>query len=112
MPTSSGLTIAVRDARLWVTPSQTIDMDNSRIIEDHFRAAFESHHGDVVFDLSETLALFSSGIGLIMRLYNVVKESGKQMHIVNAAPRIREAMENMGLGRILDIHDAGTPLEF
>ena len=96
---------------MWVTPRETVDMDNVRIMEEHFKAAFEASRCDVVIDLSSTQSLFSLGIGLIMRLYNAVKESGHEMRIINAEARIYRALETMGLTRVLDIHVQGTPLD-
>ncbi len=108
---SSNLEIAYRDGRMWVTPQEVITMDNVRIMEDHFRAAFDAGRCDVVIDLVTTDSLFSLGIGLIMRLYNVVKESGREMRVINADVRIHRAFESMGLTRVLDIHITGTPLD-
>ena len=111
MATSSCLNTEIRDGYLWVTPLDTIDMDNTRLIEDRFHTAFDSHPCAVVLDMAATHALFSSGIGLIMRLYNIAKEAGRDFRVVNVEKKIFDAMESMGLARVLAIHIAGTPLE-
>ena len=103
MPKSSNTQITIEKDFIRITPCETIDMDNSRLIESRFMAEYEGKNLDVLFDLSETTALFSSGVGLILRIYNRVKERGHSLSLVNVDPKTCEALDNMGITRVVEI---------
>lgn len=97
---------------LWITFKDSIDMDNYRIIEDNvLHKIKESNLQKVVIDLSKTTALFSSGLGVIMRMHLLAKENKKEMFIVNASERMREGLEAMNLDKVLIIYSTTKEFE-
>jgi anti-anti-sigma factor len=89
---------------LWITLPDSIDMYNYQMIEDRIMPELEGALGDVVLDLSRTKALFSSGIGLVIRLNKKICALGANLAIVNVDRKIREGLENVGLDRNLAIY--------
>ena len=57
-----------RHGCLWITLPDSIDMDNFLKIEERIMPELEKAPQEVVLDFSRTKALFSSGIGLVVRL--------------------------------------------
>ena len=101
-----------RHGCLWITFKDSIDMDNYRIIEDNVSEKIKgSNLQKVVIDLSKTAALFSSGLGVIMRMHVLVKENNKEMFIVNASERMHEGLEAMNLDKVLTIYSTTKEFE-
>jgi anti-anti-sigma factor len=104
--------IEERQGCLWITFKESIDMDNYKTIEDSVsRNMMDSNLQKVVIDLSKTAALFSSGLGLIMRMHLLAKKNNKKIYIVNASDRMREGLETMNLDKILSIYPSTEAFE-
>ena len=90
---------------LWITFNDSIDMDNYKFIEE---SVFQKLAGvgtpNVVIDLSKTAALFSSGVGVIMRIHSLAKEHNKKLSLVNVSSKVQDGLETMGLDRVLSIY--------
>jgi anti-anti-sigma factor len=96
--------IETRHGHLWIVLPDSIDMDNYLDIEEEILPTLEKSPQDVVLDFSRTKALFSSGIGLIVRLQKRVRKAGKKLSLVSIEPKIREGLKNVGLGSAFDIY--------
>lgn len=105
MTKSFNTTIEDRLGCLWITFNDSIDMDNYKAIEDSiFQKIKESSSLNIVIDLSKTLALFSSGVGVIMRMHLLINEHNKKLFLVNVSEKVQEGLETMGLNRVLKIY--------
>ncbi len=89
--------IEERHECLWIVLPDSIDMDNYMKIEERILPELEKSPRDVVLDFSRTKALFSSGIGLIIRLNKQINQAGQQIVLVNIETKIKEGLENVGL---------------
>jgi len=97
---------------LWITFKESIDMDNYKSIEDSVSSHIkESNLSKVVIDLSQTITLFSSGLGLLMRMHLLAKDNNKKIYIVNASDKMREGLETMNLDKILSIYPTTEAFE-
>ena len=99
-------TIEERQGCLWITFKESIDMDNYKAIEDSVSQHIkESKLQKVVIDLSQTITLFSSGLGLLMKILRQMSE-GKE-----ATDKMREGLETMNLDKILSIYPSAEAFE-
>ena len=100
-------TIEQRMGCLWVTFKDSIDRDNYKTIEESISQKIkETDLQNVVIDLSKTAALFSAGLGVIMRMHHFVTQKNKHIFIVNASEKLRESLEVMNLNKILSIYSS------
>jgi len=107
MPKTFNTSIENKTGSLWITFKDSIDMDNYKIIEDGISQKIkESDLQNVVIDLSKTAALFSAGLGVIMRMHHFVTGKNKQLFIVNASEKVKESLEVMNLNKILSIYSS------
>ena len=87
---------------LWITLMPSITMDNYHMAESQI---IESMTGcknqNIVLDLSSIDTLFSSGVGLIIRLNRCAQGLKKQLYCVNITEKIREGFRLMGLDKII-----------
>ena len=60
----------------------------------------------MIFDFSETVFMDSSGIGLVMGRYRLIREWNGSVEIHNPAPSIKKVMRLAGLDRIASIHSS------
>lgn len=105
MSKSFNTSIEERHGCLWITIKDSIDMDNYRSIEeDIFQQIKDNSSNSVVIDLSKIPALFSSGVGVIMRIHSLSKEHNKDLYLVNANDKVEDVMETMGLDSVLKIY--------
>ena len=105
-------TIEEKQGCLWITFKESIDMDNYKAIEDSVSLNIkESTFQKIVIDLSKTITLFSSGLGLLMRMHLLAKDNNKIIYIVNATDKMREGLEAMNLDKILSIYPTTEAFE-
>jgi len=86
-----------RHGCLWVILPDSIDMDNYLQIEERILPELEKSPKDVALDFSHTKALFSSGIGLVVRLNKQIADKKQKIYLVNIERKIKEGLENVGL---------------
>ena len=55
---------------------------------------------DLVFDFSKISFMDSSGIGLVMGRYKLLKPTGASLHVTNTSPQIGKVMKLAGLDRL------------
>jgi len=106
---SKSFNIAVQEhlGSLWITFTDSIDMDNYKLIEETIFQNIQSTTSErVVIDLSKTQALFSSGVGVIMRIHSLSKEHNKILYLVNVNDKVQEGLETMGLDSVLKIYSS------
>ena len=64
---------------------------------------FEKRPKKVVLDLSEISFMDSSGLGLIMGRYSLMREQGGEVVVVDPAPMVERVMDLAGMRRIIAV---------
>lgn len=94
---------------IWITLPDAITMYNTRDLESMINGNLEGKV-NVVLDFSNTRNLFSSGLGLIIRIRKKVYEGNGSMALVNVSEKMRELLETLNLNKVLPIY--ATDVEF
>jgi len=94
----------------WVTLPDAINMDTYGSIESAIARSAAGCAGCVVLDMGKTNNLFSSGLGLIIRVRKLVMECKGRIVLVNVSLRIREVLETVQLGKVFNMY--ATDVEF
>lgn len=95
---------------IWITLPDSIHMDNYRQIETDILSHLTGKGDRVVLDLSATQNLFSSGLGLIIRLRKFVGSGKGYICVVNVSHKIRDLLESVHLEKVIPIY--ATDVEF
>ncbi len=95
---------------VWVTLPDSINMDTYKTIEDAIQASLSGAYPRVVVDLSETDNLFSSGLGLLIRIRKSIGQSNGFLCLVNVSQKIRSLLETVHLDKVFTIF--ATDVEF
>jgi anti-anti-sigma factor len=96
---NTSVEISARHGHTWVVLPDTIDMDNYLRIERKITTELDRFPNNLVLDFGKTKALFSSGIGMILRLRTATEEKKLAIYIVNMDTGIKEGLENVGLDK-------------
>lgn len=95
---------------LWITLPSVLNMDNYQWVEEQINSRVQGKNLKVVIDLIEIQYLYSSGIGLLIRLRkNIVKYNGS-LWLVNVNEKCKDNLLSMKLDKIFTIYS--TDLEF
>lgn len=109
MTSSVSMSVEHKMGCLWITLPDAISMYNSRELE----KSITGNLGDganVVLDFSRTNNLFSSGLGLIIRIRKTVSENNGAMSLVNVNEKLRDVFSATNLNKVLMIY--ATDVEF
>jgi anti-anti-sigma factor len=104
MAKSSSVLVEKKHGCLWIVLPDSIDMYNYQQIEERIIPELEKNPSHIVLDFSATKALFSSGIGLVVRLKKRASELKQTISLVNIQEKIREGLENVGLETAFEIY--------
>jgi anti-anti-sigma factor len=96
--------IEARPEGLWIVLPDSIDMDNYHGIEEHIIPELATPGKTIILDFSNTVSLFSSGIGLILRIKKNVSDKNGSLVLVNMSDRLIEGLTNVGLDKILPMY--------
>jgi len=110
MESDGNISIDKRGEFVWIRLPASITVDNYRLIENRISAALTKKGDRVVLDCAQTENMYSSGIGLIVRLKKTVSETAGTLALVNVSQRIRNLMEDMHLEKMVPIY--ATDVEF
>ncbi|MDD5674850.1 MAG: STAS domain-containing protein [Chitinivibrionales bacterium] len=94
----------------WIVLPDSIHMDNYRQLEAEIGGRVSESANRVVLDFCNTKALYSSGIGMMIRLRRRLSEVGGRMCCVNVSGKIRALLESVRLDTIFPIYS--TDVEF
>ncbi|MFP4416342.1 MAG: STAS domain-containing protein [Chitinivibrionales bacterium] len=103
MPKAFATQIEQRDGVVWIILPETIDMDNYRHIEEMIEPELTRRGIQVVFDFSKTTALFSSGLGLIIRIKKQIDELKGKLFLLCVSRKLEEGFSNVGLDKVFTI---------
>lgn len=78
-----------------------IDHHTASVIRNEIDSKVEKNMPSMlVLDFRDVTFMDSSGIGLVMGRYKVLKPIGGELHITNASPQIYKVMKLAGLDRL------------
>ncbi|MBD3315680.1 MAG: STAS domain-containing protein [Chitinivibrionales bacterium] len=102
--------IEERSGFVWVTLPDAVRMDNYTAIEKAIISNLSGKDDRLVLDLSETVYLYSSGIGLMVRIHKEMSGANGVLYLVNVSRKIRDFLESMRLDKVFTIY--ATDVEF
>lgn len=84
-----------------------IDHHGAGKLREEIDTMLERNHPDtLILDFREVTFMDSSGIGLVMGRYRLIREWNGSVEIHNPAPSIKKVMRLAGLDRIASIHSS------
>jgi anti-anti-sigma factor len=110
MEQTSALRTYTKHGFFWITLSESITMDNYGAIEARLEEKTREKQRRVVLDLSDITSLYSSGLGLLIRLRSRINELGGALFLVNVSRKISALLESVNLERLFSIY--ATDVEF
>ncbi len=93
-----------------ITLPDAIGMDDRFAVEKQVENYISAGDNQLVLDFSQTSALYSSGIGLLIHLQRQAKEKEKIISLVNVSKKIRNLLSSVNLDRVFQIY--ATDVEF
>jgi anti-anti-sigma factor len=109
MAAQNSMSIERKLGCLWITLPDAITMYNSHDLEKAIIGNLENN-GRVVFDFSRTRNLFSSGLGLLIRIRKTVGERDGVLCLVNVSAKLRDMLTALNLNKVFPIY--ATDVEF
>jgi len=94
---------------LWIMLPDSIHMDNYKRIESEIEERLAGHER-IVLDFTATKSLYSSGIGMMIRMRRTVAERKGFICCVNVSEHIRTLLTTVNLDRLFPIY--ATDVEF
>jgi len=110
MSNNCQLTQCEKNGELWITLPDSVNMDNYVSFEEQIDASLGSGLRTIVIDMGCTNNLFSSGLGLLIRLKKKVDALEGELYLVNVSKKLRETLAFVNLDRWFTLYD--TDVEF
>lgn len=95
---------------IWVVMPDAISRDDYRAIESEIQGLLTDEMNRLVLDLAETNYIFSSGLGLLIRLNKMAIQKNGAMYLVNVSSDLREIFSMVNLDKYFSIYE--TDIEF
>lgn len=81
-----------------------IDHHTASVMRGEIDAAVEKNMPTMlILDFRDVTFMDSSGIGLVMGRYKLLKPMGAELHIINTSPQIYKVMKLAGLDRLANL---------
>lgn len=110
MKKAGTISVNMKNGYLWIAMPDSITMDNYVRIEEQILDAVSGSCAGVVLDMSATHNLFSSGLGLLIRLKKLFDQKSCRLFLVNVSHKIRDILTSVHLETIFPIY--ATDVEF
>jgi anti-anti-sigma factor len=107
---SNRMVIEKRMGYCWIILPATIAVQDYSKIEDEAAKHLAGKDDRVVFDFFNVTALYSSGIGLLIRFQKRIAKGGGVMALVNVSPKIADFLVSLNLDKIFPLYT--TDVEF
>ncbi len=104
------VTVTRENGFLRVVLPDAIGMDDSLEIEKEIKSYLSDEKEQVILDFSMTTALYSSGIGLLIRLQKMGKQTDIPIYFVNVSKKLRNFFTDLKMDRVFKIF--ATDVEF
>lgn len=95
---------------LLIRPVGDLDAIRAEDLRQRFRPLLSEGYRYVIFDLEETRYLTSSGLGLLVEIFNGVSRDKGSLKLVNCSERIEELLRQTRLDQMLQHSDDPLPL--
>jgi len=76
-------------------------------LRDDVRAALEPSHQTLEVNLSRTVFVDSSGLGVLIALHKLMSQRGGRLHLVNPSHGVQQVLELTRLHQVLEIVKKG-----
>jgi anti-anti-sigma factor len=110
MKTPGVITADMKNGFLWIAMPDSITMDNYVKIEEEISEAVSGSCTKIVLDMTATRNLFSSGLGLLIRLKKRLDERNCFLFLVNVSHRVRDILTAVHLDTVFSMYS--TDVEF
>lgn len=110
MKTAGSIAVTMKNGFLWIAMPDSITMDNYVRIEEQIVEAVSGSCNGVVLDMAVTRNLFSSGLGLLIRLKKRFDEKNCPLFLVNVSHRVQDILTAVHLEKLFPIY--ATDVEF
>ncbi len=95
---------------LWFSFPEIINLEYHVIIEEKLKEFISSEEKLIVLDFSKTAMLYSSGLGLLIRIRRLVHEAGGHIYLVNVKSEMFHLLSTLNLDKVFNIFP--TDVEF
>jgi len=95
--------ITEKDGWIWIVLPGSIDMNNYRIIEDEI-GTYAEKTNNIVLDMQTVSFLYSSAIGLLIRLHKKVAAASGRLCLVNVQARVKDLLGSVNLDKLFTIY--------
>ena len=97
----------LKDGCMRISMPKEVDHHNAEQLKKEADLLIGAYHiQKLIFDFAGTEFMDSSGIGLVMGRYRLIREWNGSVEIHNPAPSIKKVMRLAGLDRIASIHSS------
>jgi anti-anti-sigma factor len=110
MGKTDAITVSIKNGFLWIALPDSINMDNYVRIEEEIVDAVSGPCNTIVLDMAATRNLFSSGLGLLIRLKKHLDEKNNHLFLVNVSRRVQDIFASVHLDKLFSAY--ATDVEF
>ena len=110
MTNNTELKIEERASYLWITLPDAITMYDNKEIEQKIGTRLRDRKDHVVLDFSHTRSVYSSGLGLMIRIRRFVTEREGTLSLVNVSEQLYEMFRALNIEKVFSIYT--TDVEF
>ena len=104
------LKIEEKEGYLWITLPDAITMYDNKEIEQKIGNRLRDRKDHVILDFSHTRAVYSSGLGLMIRIRRFVTERGGCLSLVNVSEQLFDMFKALNIDKVFRIF--ATDVEF
>ncbi len=104
------LVITRENGFLRVVLPDAIGMDDSVEIENKIQESISEKKESLILDFSKTTVIYSSGLGLLIRLQNLIREIECIIYFVNVSRKLQDMFASLNLEKVFEIY--ATDVEF
>jgi anti-anti-sigma factor len=103
--------ISERNNCMWIAMPDSMNTDACFRFEKNILRIVKESGRSIVLDFARTSYLYSSGIGLLVRLRRIVTEQDENVYLVNVADTIRAILTSLNLDKVFPIYATDTEFE-
>ena len=110
MTNRNELIVEERGEYLWITLPDAITMYDNKSIEQQIGNRLRDRKDNVILDFSHTRAVYSSGLGLMIRIRRFVTERKGTLSLVNVSEQLLDMFRALNIEKVFNIYP--TDVEF
>jgi anti-sigma B factor antagonist len=78
-----------------------IDISNAHLLKAELETAYAEHAADMTIDIDKLSYIDSTGLGVIISLYGIMKDGGNKLTIVNPKDSVKKLLKITKFDKIL-----------